>query len=78
MRLESGERNGRVYLVLEDNDSGFDVREFLHGTKTPNCGIGLRAMREEVLAFNGEFDLTSGSGGTCVEITLPVAENRER
>jgi two-component system NarL family sensor kinase len=78
VRLASGERNGRVYLVLEDNGSGFDTREFLHGVKTPNCGIGLRAMREEVLALNGEFALTSGSGGTCVEITLPIAENREK
>jgi two-component system NarL family sensor kinase len=78
VRLESGERNGRVYLVLEDNGSGFDMREFLHDAKTPNCGIGLRAMREEVLALNGEFAVTSGSGGTCVEIALPIVENPER
>jgi two-component system, NarL family, sensor kinase len=78
VRLESGEQNGRIYLIVEDNGSGFDVSEFLHGAKTHYCGIGLRAMREEVLALNGDFGLTSGSGGTCVEITLPVTQNRER
>ena len=78
VRLELGERSGRVYLILEDNGTGFDMHEFLHGAKTPNCGIGLRAMREQVLALDGEFILTSGSGGTCVKVALPIAENRER
>ena len=75
VRLEVGEGNGRVYLILEDNGSGFDAREFLHGAKTPECGIGLRAMREEVLALDGEFTLMSGLGGTCVKVALPIAEN---
>jgi two-component system NarL family sensor kinase len=78
VRLESGEQNGCVYLILEDNGSGFDARRFLHGAKTPNCGIGLRAMREGVLALTGKFSLTSGSGGTRVEIKLPIAANRGR
>jgi two-component system NarL family sensor kinase len=75
IKLEAGERGGRVYLVLEDNGKGWDTREVLRGAKTPFGGIGLRAMREEVLGLNGEFTLTSESGGTCLKITLPIAEN---
>lgn len=77
VRLELGERSGRVYLILEDNETGFDMHEFLHGAKTPNCGIGLRAMREQVLTLDGEFILTSGSGGTSVKVALPIAESRK-
>jgi signal transduction histidine kinase len=39
-------------------------------------GIGLRAMRDEVVSLGGRFHLTSGADGTRMEIMIPVSENR--
>jgi signal transduction histidine kinase len=77
VKLELGERGDQVYLVLEDNGQGFDVHEMLYGALNPAMrGIGLRAMRDEVLLLNGEFLLTSSGRGTRMSITLPATENR--
>jgi signal transduction histidine kinase len=76
LRLELGQRDDQVYLVLEDNGSGFD-RESLNGKTNPAMrGIGLRAMRNEVLGLAGHFDIQSSPGGTKMEIALPISENR--
>jgi signal transduction histidine kinase len=76
LRLELGQRDDQVHLVLEDNGSGFD-RESLNGKTNPAMrGIGLRAMRNEVLGLAGHFDIQSSPGGTKMEIALPISENR--
>ena len=76
LRLEVGQRNDQVYLVLDDNGRGFD-RESLNGKTNPAMrGIGLRAMRNEVLGLGGHFDIQSSPGGTKMEIALPITENR--
>ena len=75
--LELRQQNDQIRLVLEDNGGGFDAHEFLHGALTPAMrGIGLRAMRDEVLSLGGRFHLNSGAGGTRLEIMIPVSENR--
>lgn len=78
LKLQLGQRGDHIYLVLEDNGCGFDAGESLDGapSTTPMRGIGLRAMRDEVFSLGGSFKLTSGPGGTHMEITLPIAENR--
>jgi signal transduction histidine kinase len=77
LKLELGQRGGEVYLVLEDNGQGFDVEESLHGALNPALrGIGLRAMRDEVLLLNGKFLLTSNGSGTRMSIALPATEDR--
>lgn len=77
LRLEIGQRDDRIYLVLEDNGSGFDAREALNGRTDPAVrGIGLRAMRNEVLGLRGYFEIQSSPGGTKMEIALPITENR--
>lgn len=76
LRLEVGPRDDQVYMVLEDNGSGFD-RESLNGKANPVMrGIGLRAMRNEVLGLGGHFEIQSRPGSTKMEITLPITENR--
>ena len=65
LRLEMGQRDDRIYLVLEDNGSGFDARVALNGRTNPALrGIGLRAMRNEVLGLGGHFEIESTPGGT--------------
>jgi signal transduction histidine kinase len=76
VKLQLSERGHRIHLTLLDNGKGFDVEELLHGGLTPELrGIGLRAMREEVLLLGGEFQLTSSADGTRLAITLPVTED---
>ena len=77
LKLDLGQQDDQIHLVLEDNGSGFDAHELLYGALTPAMrGIGLRAMRDEVLSLGGRFQLSSGAGGTRMEIMMPVAENR--
>ncbi len=77
LKLELGQQADQIHLVLEDNGSGFDTHELMYGVLTPAMrGIGLRAMRDEVLALGGRFHLASGAGGTRMEIMLPISENR--
>lgn len=77
VKLTLDQRDDRIYLELEDNGSGFDAQEALFGAVTPAVrGIGLRAMREQILALNGQFHLTSKTGGTRMEISVPISENR--
>ncbi len=77
LRLEMGQRDDQLYLVLEDNGNGFDARESLNGKMNPAMrGIGLRAMRNEVQGLGGQFEIQSSPGGTKMEIALPITENR--
>ena len=76
LRLEVGQRDDLVYLILEDNGRGFDQKR-LNGKSNPAMGgIGLRAMRHEVLGLGGHFDIQSNPGSTKMEIALPITENR--
>jgi len=76
LKLQLGRRGNQIHLALQDNGKGFDVEELLHGVLNPDLrGIGLRAMRDEVLLLGGEFQLNSSGDGTRLAITLPMAED---
>ncbi len=76
VKLQLGGGASQIRLALEDNGAGFDVEELLHGALNPDLrGIGLRAMRDEVVLLGGEFQLTSSEDGTRLAITLPVTED---
>ena len=77
VKLQLGQRNDHIQLILEDNGSGFDAAGWLDGVLSPVMrGIGLRAMRDQVSSLGGAFDLTSDARGTRMEIVLPITENR--
>jgi two-component system, NarL family, sensor kinase len=77
IKLQLGQRGDDIYVVLEDNGHGFNVQETLHGALAPAMGgIGLRAMRDEIQTLGGRFHMGSAPGGTKMEITLPITENR--
>jgi signal transduction histidine kinase len=77
VKLDMGQRDDEVYMVLEDNGKGFNKEEILNGKVNPAVrGIGLRAMRDEVLGLGGRFDIHSTPGATKVEIVFPISENR--
>ena len=76
VKLLVQEQIGQIHIALEDNGTGFDEQDVLRGTSgSLTRGIGLRALREELFALNGQFNIISGPGGTRMEIILPATEN---
>jgi two-component system sensor histidine kinase UhpB len=62
----------RLLLSVRDEGRGFDPAAALGAEETR--GSGLRGMRDRVDLFGGRFELRSAvSGGTAVEIELPLA-----
>jgi two-component system, NarL family, sensor histidine kinase DesK len=59
------QKNGTIHLTIEDNGRGGPIRE----------GNGLRGMRERLRSMDGGLEVTNlASGGTRLELTLPVAD----
>jgi two-component system, NarL family, sensor histidine kinase DesK len=57
------QRDGTVYLTIEDNGLGGPIRE----------GNGLRGMRERLESVAGNLKLTHlANNGTCLQLTLPM------
>ncbi len=66
--------SGKVTLEVRDNGRGIgpEVQAAIASGKTP--GVGLRGMRERVMAIGGEFTIESNGSGTSVLLTLPLAQ----
>ena len=71
VRLESDEEGLR--LAIEDDGRGFDIDAV---AQHPRRGIGLRNMRERLLAIGGSLDVTSLPQGTLVVARVPAASLR--
>ncbi len=66
VRIEVGERDDRVSLVVCDDGQGFNPDQVPRGT------FGLGNMRERAEQIGGTFHLTSAPGqGTRIEVTWP-------
>jgi PAS domain S-box-containing protein len=63
--------DGKLKLEIRDNGQGIDedLQAKIASGNTP--GIGLRGMRERVLAIGGTFTIESNEKGTAVLVTLP-------
>ena len=63
--------NQVVKLTVEDEGAGFDL-------EAQSRGVGLRGMRERVLALKGDINVISAPGkGTCIEVILPAVKAQE-
>jgi PAS domain S-box-containing protein len=63
--------NQLVKLAVQDAGAGFDMQ-------AQSRGVGLRGMRERVLALKGEINVISAPGqGTRIEVTLPAVKAEE-
>ena len=71
MALEA--RGDQVVLTMEDNGIGFDVAKLLAAPASVAAGIGLRSIREQAAALGGRLEITSGPGGTKLELSTPFA-----
>ena len=64
-----------VVLVIEDDGVGFDSKAM--EASSDGSGIGLISMRERVLAFDGNFSISSQPGsGTEIIVEIPCPKNR--
>ncbi|HKD77102.1 MAG TPA: ATP-binding protein, partial [Ktedonobacterales bacterium] len=56
----------QVRLTVTDDGKGFDVAH------ANGRGVGLASMRERVAAYDGTLIITSTTGATTVEVTIPL------
>jgi signal transduction histidine kinase len=54
-----------VRVRLQDNGQGFQG-------PGDGKGLGLRSIRDQVQALNGEMQIQTGAGGTTLEVTIPM------
>ncbi len=67
VHLSLGQKDGRIYLRVEDNGSGFDHRQVLSEERAGR-GFGLTSMRERTELSGGSFFLHSRKGkGTVIQ-----------
>jgi signal transduction histidine kinase len=73
IRLEADAENVRVEIC--DEGRGIDP-EILKGMDAGRrlMGVGIAGMRERVRVMGGRFSIRSGTEGTTIDVTLPLAE----
>ena len=57
----------RLGMQVEDNGRGFDPAAL-----DASAGIGLRSIREQAEALEGEYHIAGGPGGTKLEVVVPL------
>lgn len=63
----------QITFKIEDNGIGFDVAKLVAAPASVASGIGLRSIREQAAALGGRLEITSGPGGTKLELSAPFA-----
>lgn len=69
MSLEA--QDDQIVLRITDNGVGFDVDRLLSGPANVRQGIGLRSIRELAASLGGRLEISSGAGGTRLELFVP-------
>jgi len=69
-----GADDGRFYLAVEDDGSGFDVDHWSDSGAVGD-GFGLFSIRDRLVHLGGSIEIRSDNGsGTRVTIELPGAD----
>jgi PAS domain S-box-containing protein len=63
---------GKLAMKIRDNGRGIDEEVQKKIASGETSGVGLRGMRERVIAIGGTFALESSGNGTSVLVTLPL------
>jgi two-component system, NarL family, sensor histidine kinase UhpB len=64
-------RNGKnLNITIRDNGIGFPANEVLHDRRS----LGLFGMQERASYLGGTVDIRSGSGGTTVDLKIPLSQ----
>lgn len=68
--------DGQTILDVQDDGRGFDPREMLGRSPSPDGGIGLQAMRERVARLSGSLSIETEPGrGSTLVVALPLADS---
>ena len=65
VQITVGRRDDHIVLQVIDNGVGFDPSSVVRG-------LGLNAMQDRAGAVDGELEISSDPGCTCVEVRIPV------
>jgi PAS domain S-box-containing protein len=70
--LRLSNADGKLTMEIEDNGQGInpEIQTKIASGKT--LGVGLRGMRERVVAIGGAFKIESNGNGTSVFVSLPL------
>ncbi|GIV95474.1 MAG: hypothetical protein KatS3mg057_0131 [Herpetosiphonaceae bacterium] len=60
--------SGQAQLEISDDGVGFDPAK-------QRAGMGLRSMQERVAAAGGSLNISSGTGGTTLQVRIPGTNN---
>ena len=69
--LRIARRGGHIFLEIEDQGIGI-AADKLRDIQTQGSGVGIAGMRERVLHFNGNMNITSSSTGTQIAVNFPA------
>lgn len=68
-------RDGRLYLMIEDNGVGFDVAALEGAPASVASGIGLRSIREQAACLEATLEVKSGQSGTKLTLSAPLSQD---
>jgi signal transduction histidine kinase len=76
----SGSSTATIRLTADQNQVQLEMRDAGKGLPKPRndgyvapLGVGITGMRERVKQLGGQMKIESGSRGTTVSVTLPLA-----
>jgi PAS domain S-box-containing protein len=63
---------GQIALEIKDDGRGIPQEKLSKIASTGLPGVGLRGMRERIMDFHGELEITSRAKGTDIKIIIPL------
>ena len=63
-------------IVVTDNGSGFSFRGRHDQSELAKMNLGPKTLRERIASLGGGLTINSGDRGACLEIALPIIEER--
>jgi signal transduction histidine kinase len=76
VRLERDSKS--VLMNIEDNGRGMGAEALASVDGGAPLGVGIVGMRERVQQFRGRFEISSGSAGTTVLVSIPVSREQKQ
>ncbi|HXO45510.1 MAG TPA: MEDS domain-containing protein [Candidatus Cybelea sp.] len=65
--------SGGIDLEVRDAGKGIEPEKLARIISSGDAGVGLRGMRERIKNLCGDFTIDSGSKGTTIRVTIPIA-----
>ena len=77
-RIRLSQVANQIALEIDDEGKGIAQEKISKIAASGLSGVGLRGMRERIMDFHGELEITSNGKGTHVKVTIPFdAKDRD-